>query len=114
MQANPGGPAVMHRCRRKNEGVAVDFSALEATPTELPGRCSYAPVRKHRCRQTWSRPWWARFGWRMFFEPVINNCTEDYYWDMTRWASTCRSTEQAVEVQKQILTGRNHDQDRTI
>jgi deoxyadenosine/deoxycytidine kinase len=58
------------------------------------------------------------FGWRMFFEPVINNpYLEDYYQDMKRWSFHLQVyfLSKRFEVQKQILeTGMSAVQDRTI
>ena len=58
------------------------------------------------------------FGWRMYFEPVINNpYLEDYYKDMKRWSFHLQVyfLSQRFEVQKQILDDpRSAVQDRTI
>jgi deoxyadenosine/deoxycytidine kinase len=58
------------------------------------------------------------FGWRMFFEPVINNpYLEDYYKDMKRWSFHLQVyfLSQRFEVQKLILDKPGSAvQDRTI
>ena len=58
------------------------------------------------------------FGWRMHFEPVINNpYLEDYYQDMNRWSFHLQVyfLSKRFEVQKQILDDpRSAVQDRTI
>jgi len=58
------------------------------------------------------------FGWRMFFEPVINNpYLEDYYKDMARWSFHLQVyfLSQRFEVQKAILDRPGSAvQDRTI
>ncbi len=57
-------------------------------------------------------------GWRMYFEPVINNpYLDDYYQDMTRWSFHLQVyfLSQRFEVQKSIQDhGRSAVQDRTI
>jgi len=57
-------------------------------------------------------------GWRMYFEPVINNpYLDDYYRDMTRWSFHLQVyfLSQRFEVQKDIQDhGRSAVQDRTI
>ena len=58
------------------------------------------------------------FGWRMFFEPVINNpYLDDYYRDMQRWSFHLQVyfLSKRVEVQRQILMQPGSAvQDRTI
>jgi deoxyadenosine/deoxycytidine kinase len=58
------------------------------------------------------------FGWRMFFEPVINNpYLDDYYRDMKRWSFHLQVyfLSKRFEVQKQIITEPGSAvQDRTI
>ena len=58
------------------------------------------------------------FGWRMFFEPVINNpYLEDYYREMTRWRFNLQVyfLSKRFEVQKDIIErGTSAVQDRTI
>jgi deoxyadenosine/deoxycytidine kinase len=58
------------------------------------------------------------FGWRMFFEPVINNpYLEDYYKDMARWSFHLQVyfLSQRFAVQKKIQdAGTSAVQDRTI
>ncbi len=58
------------------------------------------------------------FGWRMFFEPVINNpYLDDYYRDMQRWSFHLQVyfLSKRFEVQRQILTQPGSAvQDRTI
>lgn len=58
------------------------------------------------------------FGWRMYFEPVINNpYLDDYYRDMKRWSFHLQVyfLSKRFEVQKEILTnGGAAVQDRTI
>ncbi len=58
------------------------------------------------------------FGWRMYFEPVINNpYLDDYYRDMKRWSFHLQVyfLSKRFEVQKKIQTdGGGAVQDRTI
>ena len=58
------------------------------------------------------------FGWRMYFEPVINNpYLEDYYRDMKRWSFHLQVyfLSKRFEIQKQILDRPGSAvQDRTI